>query len=84
MDKYYINKIENQNSQNIINISSINFYEIKNHQFIEDLLIDFFIFDKAKVEDFNKYFKQDYLEKIECIAKSTKEKKLNLMIIINI
>ena len=65
----YINKITNKLSYGPINIPSINFDSINQHQFIEDLLIDFFLYDKAKIEDFKNYFKQDYLRKLECISK---------------
>jgi hypothetical protein len=70
--EYLKNPFDQNYYHNIINIPSIDFDEIKNRQFIEDLLIDFFIYDKAKVEDFKKYFKQEYLEKIECISKMYK------------
>jgi len=69
---FYNNKIENDCSYSMINIPSIFFEEINNHQFIEDLLIDFFLYDKAKPEDFKSYFKNDYLKKLEYIAKMYK------------
>jgi hypothetical protein len=54
---FYSNKISNSCSNSLINIPLIDFNEINKHKFIEELLIDFFIFNKAKREDFNKYFK---------------------------
>ena len=71
-NEYYNNKLTNSCSYSLIHIPSINFNEINRHKFIEDLLIDFFFYDKAKPDDFNKYFKQSYLEKIECISKMYK------------
>ena len=65
----YSNKLSNNYTSNLINIPNINFEEINKHKFIENLLIDFFIYNKAKPEDFQKYFKQEYLEKMEFIAK---------------
>jgi hypothetical protein len=69
---FYIKKLTNKNSTPIINIPDISFYIISKHKFIEDLLIKFLVFDKAKKDDFSKYFKQEYLDKIECIAKMYK------------
>ena len=74
----YINKITNELSYGPINIPSINFDSINQHQFIEDLLIDFFLYDKAKIEDFKNYFKQDYLRKLECISKMYKGEEIKL------
>ena len=73
---FYSNKISNSCSNSLINIPLIDFNEINKHKFIEELLIDFFIFNKAKREDFNKYFKQEYLEKIEFISKMYKGEEL--------
>ena len=72
----YNNKITNECSISLIHIPSINFNDINKHKFIEELLIDFFIYDKAKPEDFNKYFKQEYLEKMEFIAKLYKGEEI--------
>ena len=66
---FYNNALTNNCAHAIAKSPSINFNEINKHKFIEDLLIDFFIYNKAKPGDFNKYFKQDYLEKLEYIAK---------------
>ena len=65
----YINEPKTGYLNPLIYIPSINFEEINNHKFIEDLLIDFFIYDKAKPEDFSSYFKKDYLKKLEYISK---------------
>ena len=70
--EYYLKDIKNDCRQSLINIPSIYFAEINNHKFIENLLIDFFIYGKAKPKDFKSYFKQDYLKKIEYIAKMYK------------
>ena len=75
-NSFYNNKITNNMTFSLINIPSINFNEINKHKFIEELLIDFFIYNKAKIEDFNKYFKQEYLEKIEFIAKMYKGEEI--------
>ena len=72
----YNNKITNECSQTLINIPSINFNDINKHKFIEELLIDFFFYDKVKIEDLNKYFKQDYLEKMEFIARLYKGEEI--------
>ena len=69
---YYNKEPKNHSRYSFIHIPTINFNQINKHQFIEDLLIDFFINNKAKPDDFNKYFKQQYLEKIEYIAKMYK------------
>ena len=74
----YNNKITNECSQTLINIPSINFNDINKHKFIEELLIDFFIYDKVKIEDLNIYFKQDYLEKMEFIARLYKGEEIKL------
>ena len=66
---FYSNKITNTNSNALISLPNINFEELNKHKFIEELLIDFFIYKKAKPEDFNKFFKQEYLEKMEFISK---------------
>ncbi len=69
---FYNQKLTNNFAHSLIHIPSINFQEINKHKFIEELLIDFFLYNKAKPEDFNKYFKQDYLEKLEYISKMYK------------
>ena len=74
---FYKNKITNNCSHSLINIPSIDFYEINKHKFIEELLIDFLINDKAKPKDFNNYFNQDYLDKLECISKMYKGETIN-------
>ena len=74
----YSNKLTNNCSFSLINIPSIDFNEINKHQFIEDLLIDLFIYDKAKPENFNQYFKQEYLEKMEFISKMYKGEEIKL------
>ena len=66
---FYNQKLTNNFAHTLVHIPSINFQEINKHKFIEELLIDFFLYNKAKPEDFNKYFKQDYLEKLEYISK---------------
>ena len=65
----YNNEIANSTNESPINIPSINFFDINRHKFIEELLIDFFYFGKAKPDDFKRYFKQDYLKKLEYISK---------------
>ena len=75
---YYNNELKNRSGFSSIHIPSIDFNEIKNHKFIEDLLIDFFIYNKAKKEDFSKYFKLKYLEKIEYISKIYKGEEVKL------
>ena len=74
--QYYIQEIKHDNNQSSINIPSINFEDISTHNFIEELLIDFFFYDKAKPEDFKPYFKQDYLKKLEYIAKMYKGEEI--------
>ncbi len=69
---YYIKNPKNDNNYSLINIPSINFQDISTHNFIENLLIDFFFYDKAKPDNFKPYFKQDYLKKLEFIAKMYK------------
>ena len=68
----YINKISNDITYSQISIPSIYFEDIRTHEFIEGLLIDFFFNDKAKIEDFKNYFKQEYLKKLQYIAKMYK------------
>ena len=63
--KCYIKEIINKSYNSLIYLDNINYNEIIRHKFIEDLLIDFLVLDKAKIEDFNKYFTYDYLQKIE-------------------
>ena len=74
--EYYIQEIKHDNNQSSINIPSINFEDISTHNFIEELLIDFFFYGKAKPEDFKPYFKQDYLKKLEYIAKMYKGEEI--------
>ena len=69
---YYIKNPKNDNNYSLINIPSINFQDISTHNFIENLLIDFFFYDKAKPDNFKPFFKQDYLKKLEFIAKMYK------------
>ena len=69
---YYIKDLKNDNRYSLINIPSINFEDISEHQFIENLLIEFFFYGKAKPDDFKDYFKQDYLKKLELISKMYK------------
>ena len=68
----YLNGISNACNQSQIHIPSISFEDINHHNFIENLLIDFFMNDKAKPDDFKNYFKQDYLKRLEYIAKMYK------------
>ena len=76
IDRFYIEqinfynmKLSNNVSNNLIDIPSINFQELSKHKFIENLLIEFFTYNKAKQEDFKKYFKLEYLEKMEFMSK---------------
>ena len=62
-------EIKNDSSYSQIYIPSIEFGEILAHTFIENLIIDFFLYDKAKPDDFKEYFKQDYLKRLEYISK---------------
>ena len=75
---YYNNELKNYSRNPLIYVPSINFNEINKHQFIEDLLIDFFIYNKSKPEDFSKFFKLKYLEKIEYISKLYKGEEVKL------
>ena len=68
----YLNQINNDCRNSQIFIPSIEFRDIIQHKFIENLLIDFFLNDKAKPTDFKSFFKQDYLKKLEYIAKMYK------------
>ena len=72
----YINNIKNYSTYSLIQIPNIIFGEINNHKFIEHLLIDFFIYNKAKPEDFKDYFKHDYLKKLEYISKMYKGEEI--------
>ena len=66
----YNNKLVNEKIVYISSLSDIYYNDLSNNNnFLENLLIDFLIYNKAKIEDFKKYFKQDYLEEIECISK---------------
>ena len=68
----YLNQINNNCRHSQIFIPSITFEDINQHKFIENLLIDFFFYDKAKPDDFKDFFKQDYLKKLQYIAKMYK------------
>ena len=57
-------------------VSLIDLGDIDRVKFIDDLIIDFFIYGKAKPEDFNKYFDQDKLEKLEFISKLYKGEEI--------
>ena len=70
--KFYLNDIKNDTTYSLISLPSLYFEDISSHKFIEDLLIDFFLYEKAKPEDFKDYFKHDYLKKLEYIAKMYK------------
>ena len=74
--KLYQNNITNTCVYSQIGISGIQFSDINSHQFIENLLIDFFMNNVAKPEDFKDYFKIDYLKKIEYIAKMYKGEEI--------
>ena len=70
----YMKTIEKKNPMigrdyQIGSVSLIDLGDIDRVKFIDDLIIDFFIYGKAKPEDFNKYFEQDKLEKLEIISK---------------
>ena len=49
-------------------ILGIDFKQIDQHKFIEDLLIDFLFLNKAKKDDFYPFFEKDYIETINLIA----------------
>ena len=66
----YKNKVRNAKLVKIDYLFDI--YDTLKENFLEDLLIDFLIYDKAKMEDFRRLFKQDYLDKIKCIVKMYK------------
>ena len=55
-------------NHSIIEIPDIDIDDISSHEFIENILIDFLFFGKAKIKDFDKYFNEHYLEKIENIV----------------
>ena len=76
-ESYYKNQIKNTCNNSLIYIPSIDFNDINKHEFIEELLIDFLINDKAKLSDFDSYFKQDYLDKLECKSKMYKGETIN-------
>ena len=72
----YLNNISNDCSYSPIHIPSIYFEDINSHKFIENLLIDFFMNNAAKIDDFKNYFKLDYLKKIEYISKMYKGEEI--------
>ena len=68
---------EDENSiKNIIDIPNIDIKTINISTFIENLIIDFFIYDKATIESFNEYKNELDLEKMFYIAKLLKGEEL--------
>ena len=80
-ERCYKNKITNNCRNTLIYIPDINFNIINKHKFIEDLLIDFLVFDEAKKNDFITYFKEDYLDEIDYIAKMYKGEEVKYEVI---
>ena len=75
---YNINNIKTFNKRvNPINIPDINFYQISQHKFIEDLLIEFLYLNKAKKDNLNEFFKNDYIEKLNLIAELYKGEEIS-------
>ena len=69
---------EDENSiKNIIDIPNIDIKTINISTFIENLIIDFFIYDKATIESFNEYKNELDLEKMFYIAKLLKGEELS-------
>ena len=69
-ESIYINKIKNKNMCYLKSLSDISKdYSIKEHKFIEELLIEFLFLNKAHIEDFMYIFKDKYLNRLGCIAK---------------
>ena len=66
---------EYENENEIKRIFNLNFIDIKNikpQQFIEQLLIDFFIYTKVNMNDFKDYFDENLLKRLFYIAKLLK------------
>ena len=61
-DKYNYDKY-------ILDISIIDIKEIKLEKFIEELILDFFFHDKAKIENFNEYMDTNILERLYYISR---------------
>ena len=75
---YNIKNIKTFNKRvNPINIPDINFYQISQHKFIEDLLIEFLYLNKAKKDNLNAFLKNDYIEKINLIAELYKGEEIS-------
>ena len=76
LDKIYSTKKFNENVEYIC-VPDIDFDQIRRHKFIENLLIEFLVLNKAKKDDFSPFFKKDYLEKINLIADLYKGKEIS-------
>ena len=76
LDKIYSTKKFNKNVEHIC-VPDIDFDQIRRHKFIENLLIEFLVLNKAKKDDFSPFFKKDYLEKINLIADLYKGKEIS-------
>ena len=69
----YIKKIQNKNICYLKSLMDVYYNNsIQKHIFIEQLIIIFFVLNKAKIEDFKNLFKENYLEKLDCISKMLK------------
>ena len=76
LDKIYSTKKFNKKIKPLF-VPDIDFNQISRHKFIEDLLIDFLVLNKAQKDDFSSFFKKDYIDKINLIADLYKGKEIS-------